>query len=188
MAGLRGRGLRARGLRGLLSLTGLLGLSLTRLLGLSLAGLLGLSLMGLLGLSLKGLLGRSLRGGLLGLSLPGLRSLSLMGLLGLLGDRSPGGPPRGVGLHDSPAPYLTTSPSSYLQRGNAKLDIILFFLVFFWKLSRRQGKKSVTRWPRQQDEPSASRISIALHDSRKMEMAFATRAVDAICDDDEWER
>ncbi|PTB61766.1 hypothetical protein BBK36DRAFT_1136711 [Trichoderma citrinoviride] len=51
-----------------------------------------------------GLRGRGLlvRGGLL--------ALSLTGLLGLLGDRS-----RGVGLHDSPAPYLTTSPSSYLR-------------------------------------------------------------------------
>lgn len=132
MTGLRGRGLRALGVRGL---------SRMRLLGLSRMGLLGLSRRGLLGLS---------RIGLLGLSRIGLLGLSLTGLLGLRGDRSPGGPPRGVGLHDSPAPYLTTSPSSYLGCGLA---------------SNSEGEPG-------DDEPSSSRISIALHLDRE---AFATR-------------
>lgn len=38
---------------------------------------------------------------------------------GLRGERSLGGP-RGVGRQDSPAPYLTTSPSSYLRRQVSK--------------------------------------------------------------------
>ena len=76
----------------------------------------------------------------LGLLGRGLLGLSLTGLLGLLGgERSPP-PPLGVGLQDSPAPYLTTSPSSYLRH----ISIVSLFDAVVVNL-RLKGKENETQ-------------------------------------------